>query len=774
MVAVGTQLGPYQILASLGAGGMGEVYRARHVRLGREVAVKVLPEPFAQDADRRARFEREARVVAALSHPNILAIHDYGTEQGLVFAVMELLEGETLGQRLGKSALPWRKALEIGVELAEGLAAAHAKGVIHRDLKPDNVFLTSDGRVKILDFGLARLEPGAAVSGETKSFGPGHTEVGTVMGTVGYMAPEQLRGRTIDARADIFSLGCILYEMIAGQRAFVRETVADTTAAVLQGEPPELKGSVLRAVPEADRLVRHCLEKNPEQRFHSARDLAFALRAVLMGSDVAKPAGSSKVRTRPAAPRRSKAIDSLAVLPFTNASTDANAEYLADGITESLIFSLSQLPKLRVMARSTVFRYKGKEVDAQAVGRDLKVRAVLSGRVMVLGDRLVLRTELVDVADGSQLWGEQYSRPLADIFAVQEKISEEITDKLRVKLTGADKKKLSKRATEDTEAYHLYLKGRFHWGKRTEESFRKGIDFFQQAIDRDPGYALAYAGLADCYNMLGAYGAAPPRDVFPKAEAAARKALDIDETLAEAHTSLAWLLHGFRWDWAGADREFRRAIELNPSYATAHHWYAYHLMSLGQFAEASARLKLAQEQDPLSLIINANVAFCLYLQRQYDAALEQVGKVLETDALFPVAHVYRGRVLAQKGLYDDAVLDIQKGIGFSGGQTEFVAILGHVYALAGKTAEAAKVRDDLAQLAGRRYVPPYHLAMVSAGLGDTEQALAALERAHGERDGFLTYLKVEPMLDRLRPDPRFADLLRRVGLDGERREAQPP
>jgi TolB-like protein/Tfp pilus assembly protein PilF len=539
--------------------------------------------------------------------------------------------------------------------------------------------------------------------------------------------------------------------------------------AILHDEPPDLADSGKNLPPELAQVIGHCLEKNPEERFQSARDLAFALRAILSGSDLSKTApharaAATTMTPRPQRRRRSKTIDSLAVLPLANAGGDANAEYLSDGITESLIYSLSQLPKLRVMARSTVFRYKGKPVDPQEVGRELNVRAVLTGRVVVLGERLVIKTELVDAADGALLWGEQYARPLADILAVQEEISTDITDKLRLKLTGKEKKQLAKRHTDNTQAYHLYLKGRFHWNKRTPDSFRKGIEYFLAAIAKDPAYALAHAGLADCYNMLGAYGALPPREAYPKAEAAARKALEIDDTLAEAHTSLAWVQAGFVWDWPGAERAFQKALRLNPGYATAHHWYAYCLMKLGRLPEAEAEMQRAQELDPLAPIITANVGFGWYFAGRLDAALEQFRKALETDAHFAVAHYYLGLAYEAKGMFPEAVAGFQQAIALSEGNTEYIAGLGHAYAAAGRTEEARKVVDDLVQQGQRKYVPPFHLGLVWAGLGDTDQAFAWLAKAYEERDDYLTYLKADPRLKGLRSDPRYVSLCQHVGL----------
>ena len=461
---------------------MGEVYRARDTRLHREVAIKVVSEHLAQESELVARFEKEARAVAALSHPNILTIYDIGHDSSLAYAVLELLEGETLRVRLSHSSLTWQKAAEVGIAVADGLAAAHSRGIIHRDLKPENIFLTSDGRVKVLDFGLARWKPAAPSDDETSAPTEAGTEPGIVLGTAGYMSPEQIRGQATDVPSDVFSLGCVLFEMVAGRRAFSGQTSAETMAAILKDAAPELSEAAADAPEELSRIVTRCLDKNPEQRFQSARDLAFDLRAVLNRSATSR-ASSGKTR---------KSIDSLAVLPLANAGGDPETEYLSDGITETLINSLSRLPDLRVMARSTVFRYKGKDVDPLEAGRELRVRAVLTGRVLQRGDGLVVKAELVDLTDGSQLWGEQYSRKISDIFAVEEEIARQILEALRLKLTGEEKEDLTRRYTESSEAYRLYLKGRFYWNKRNSEGVRRGIEYFSRAIEADPEYALAY------------------------------------------------------------------------------------------------------------------------------------------------------------------------------------------------------------------------------------------------------------------------------------------
>ena len=787
----GTRLGPYEIISALGAGGMGEVYRARDSRLDRDVAIKVLPENLAADPEALSRFEREAKAVAALSHPNILAIHDFGKDQGIAYAVTELLEGETLRNRLNQSSLPWRKAVEIGVAIAEGLSAAHSKGIIHRDLKPENIFLTSDSRVKILDFGLARVAPrfasqDAETMALTRASKPAKTQPGTVMGTVGYMSPEQVRAEPAEAPSDIFSFGCVLYEMAAGLRAFARATAADSMVAVLKEDPPRLTEIGKQFPPDLDRVVAHCLEKKPEERFQSARDLAFALRSISSSSSnilQAPPPLVSKVRFRralriPAAAAavlllagllfffwtgRDK-IDSLAVLPFANTGGDPNAEYLSDGITEGIINNLSQLPNLGVMSRSSVFRYKGKDTDPQAAGRALKVRAVLVGRVVQRGDSLSVSAELVDARSNRQIWGEQYNRKLADILKVQEEMSREISDKLRLRLTGEEKQRLARRPTENTEAYQLYLQGRYQWNKRTLEGMQQGIDFFQQAIAKDSRYALAYAGLADAYALLADYHVLPAKEVMPRAKTAAMKALEIDDSLAEAHASLAWAKLTHDWAWSDAEKEIKRSIELNPNYATAHYWYGEYLMLMGRPDDAMTEMKRALALEPASLVINRAVGSTFFYARQYDAAIEQCRKAVLMDPNFIGAHVYLGRAYEQKGAHGEALAEFQKALSLSEGNSNELAALGHAYAVSGKSGEARKILDELKERSKQTYVQPIWIAAVHTALGEKDQAFEWLQKGYEDRSGWLVYLKIDPIFDSLRSDPRFADLLRRVGL----------
>ncbi len=756
-LTAGMRLGHYEILSPLGAGGMGEVYRARDSRLDREVAVKVLPERLAGDPTALARFEREAKAVAALSHPNILAIHDFNRDGETHYVVTELLEGASLDERLALGPLPWRTAAEIAMGVAEGLSAAHAKGIIHRDLKPPNLFLTRDGRVKILDFGLARREPGPATQSMTHALTQDGTTPGTILGTVGYMSPEQVRGDPLDLRTDLFSLGCVLHEMLTGQRAFRRRTPAETMAAILNGESGELTGSG-SAFPQAlAQVAGRCLEKNAENRFQSARDLQFALKQILAGI-VESSSGSSGGRRA--------AIESIAVLPFANVSGDPDAEYLSDGIAESIIHSLARLPRLRVMARSTISRFKGREADPQNVGRELGVRAVLAGRVFHRGDSLVVKVELVDGRDGSQIWGENYNRNFSDILTIEQEIAREISEKLRLRLTGEEAQELTRAATKNTEAYRLYLRGRFYLEKRSEDGLRRAIELFQQAINEDPEYALAYAGIAEGYDFLGFYGYRTPAESFPKAKAAASRALEIDPSLPEALAARGVARFYFNRDWAGAEGDFRAAIAASPSYANAHQYLANLLAALGRFDEALSEVARAEEIDPLSLLAKTSRGLCLFYARRCHEAVKGLEAALEMDPTFAPARNVLAWNLAQAGMLERAIEEERRAVDGSGRGMFYLGSLGHLHAVAGHRIEAEEIRRELEAMRRERYVSAYMLALIEAALGDADRSFELLEEALRNGDWLINLLRVDSRVDPLRSDPRFSDLIRRVGLAG--------
>jgi serine/threonine-protein kinase len=744
---------------------MGEVYRARDLRLGREVAIKVLPEQLSGDEDALARFEREARAIAALSHPNLLAIYDFGTDGAVSFAVTELLHGQTLRAALASGALPWRKAADLGAALAEGLAAAHSRGIVHRDLKPDNVFLTAENRVKILDFGLARWVRNDAGGEDATSAPttPDPTRPGTVLGTVGYMSPEQVRGEPAEPRSDIFAFGCVLYEMLTGRPAFTGSSAFDRMAAILRDEPPPPSREIPDVPAEIDRIVARCLEKSPSRRTASAQELV-AVLAGLASAGASDPtivaSAASGVRS---AVKRAPRVKSLAVLPFVNPGGDPEMEYLTEGITESLINGLSQLRKLRVMARSTMFRYRG-DADPQQVGRELGVGTVLSGRVTQRGLSLGISVELVDAGNGWRLWGARYDRPVADLLAVQEEISREITTNLRLTLEPEQKKRLAKRYAADRDAYPLYLRGRYHWNKSTVPDMKKALEHFEQAIEKDPAYALAWAGVSDCYAALGMdrYAALPPREAYPKAKAAARRALEIDDGIAEAHTSLAYALV-LDWEWAEAEKEFRRAIQLNPDYALAHHFYGFLLAATGRSEEGLAEFRHALEIDPLSLIINCDYGWAFYCARRHDEAIEQIRRTLEMDSNFAQAYLWLGLACQAKGLWKESAEAFETGARLTGGSPTMLSGLAFTRVLAGDRGEAERMLAQMEERAKTAYVPMVTMVQLNLVLGDFDRTFEWLEKAFEYRASFLVPMKVYPFFDSIRGDPRFAELLRRQG-----------
>ncbi len=788
----GTRFGRYEIRSHIGAGGMGEVYLAHDTELERAVALKVLPADAASDEQRMRRFIQEAKAVSALNHPNIITIHEIGHEGDVQFMATEFVKGITLLQHMNSSRMKLSEIIDVGMQVASALAVAHEAGIVHRDIKPENLMLRLDGYVKVLDFGLAKLSDPVMIDAEAKTKALVKTNPGMILGTYRYMSPEQARGQEVDNATDIWSLGVVIYEMIAARSPFGGDTASDVLASILMVEPTPLMQYWPQVPGELERIVMKALAKNKEERYPSARDLLIDLRLfkqrldaepeleqippgrTLIGRDtrlarVGVTDSLEKRHTRgvdkPTAPRRKsrKGIDSLAILPMMNASNNPEMEYLSDGITESIINTMSQISNLKVMARSTVFRYKGKEVDPQEVGSALDVRAVLSGKVLQLGQNLIIKAELVNVADGSQLWGEHYNREPDDILTIQEEISREIAAKLRLKLSGEQKKRLSKRHTKNTDAYQLYLKGRYFWNKRTEEGLTKGIECFNQAIEADPSYALAYVGLADSYIMLATYNLSAPPAVLSRAKAAAERALEIDNQLAEAHTSLAKVRADYDWDWSAAEEGFKRALELNPNYATAHHWYALHLMAMGQFEEAATEIKCAQQLDPLSLSINASTGLPFYWSRRYEQAIERFRRTLELDLAFPLAHVLLGQAYAQQGMFGEAIAELSRARELDG-TPRARAILAYTLAVAGQRDEASMILAELQELASDKYVSPYFIGLIYTAMSDQDQALTWLEKAYEERSGWLVWLKVDPKLDSLRSDPRFAELVQQVGL----------
>ena len=764
-LSAGDKLGPYEIVAPIGAGGMGEVYRGRDERLNRFVAIKVSAGQFSE------RFEREAKAIAALNHPNICQIYDIGPN----YLVMEFVDGSPIVSREHPQVLSPAEALRLATQIAAALQAAHAKGIIHRDLKPANVLATTGGVVKLLDFGLAKQSSESDADGEqTQTIGA--TEVGTILGTPAYMSPEQAEGRRADARSDIFSFGAVLYEMLAGRRAFSGTSASSTMGAIIHKNPEPLN-----APPALEALVLKCLSKSPEGRFQTASDLLHALeRASTVGDSIAV---HRRKRTTLAVAiaasllvvgaaglvtylKRAKSdrINSIAVLPLENRSNDPDADYISDGITESINNSLARLPSLKVVPRSVAYHYKGKSMDFQKIGEALGVQSVLTGRVAQRGDDLTIGVELDDVRNGTQIWGQQYNRKLADLLAVQNDIATEVSQRLRSQLSAEDRQKLSKGSTDNPEAYQLYLRGKYFTNQFTKDGFAKGLAYFNQAIAIDPDYGLAYNGLAYNYiNQVDWYMS--PGEAGPKARDASRKALAIDETDADAHLSLAIVDHWYEWDWAAAEQEFKRAIELNPNDAEAHAYYAWYLAPMGRKDEALAEARRSQQLDPFSSLPNGIVGAILVFERQSDSAIEQLQKSKERDPTYWFNPYFLGRAYEQKGRLAEAIEEFQRALQLEKGNPEIWSSLGHVYALSGKRAEAQKVLEHLKEYSAHSYVAPYNVAVIYAGLVEKDQAFEWLNRAYADRSYFIAvYLTTDSRLDSLRTDRRFADLLRRVGL----------
>jgi TolB-like protein/predicted negative regulator of RcsB-dependent stress response len=749
---------------------MGEVYRAVDTRLSRMVAIKVLSGHLATNPQGRLRFDLEAQTISSLNHPNICALFDVGREGDTEFLVMEYLNGETLAMRLARGTLPLEEVFRVALEIGDALETAHRHGVIHRDLKPGNIML-SDGRAKLLDFGLAK--PGLMTPGSVSV-----TMEGTVVGTPAYMAPEQLDGREADATSDVFAFGAVLFEMVTGRAAFEGTSTARVIAAVLDNPVP----SVIRFRSEApaplDRLIHKCLAKRPEDRWQTVRDLVSELKWIassalddprasarrpwtqtLLGAGVSTALLAAALGLWTA---RSPTYDSIAILPLHNVSGDPEMQYLSDGITEGVTRALSPVPDLKVMSGASVLRYKGRHVDAQDVARHLNVSTLLVGTVSQRAGILTIDLEVIDGRDSRQVWAQHYTRPASDVVGIEETIARDVSESLRVRLAGGTAAPREERFTADTEAYELYLRGRYYWNKRLPRDLMTSVTFFKQAIDKDPNYALAYAGLADAYALLGSvgYDVQPPSEVIPKARAAAERAVALDDQLAESHAALGFVLR-FEWNRSAAEREHLRAVALDPNYVTARQWLASHFWTQGRFDEALVHLQRAQELDPLSPLISLNLGRHFYYARNYDLALEHLQKTIALDPNGFLAGQVLALVYVQKGMPDAAMQALAK---FPAPMGTFQGIRGYISAATGDRAGAMRVLAELEKLSQTRYIPAYALATVYAGLDMRNEAFAQMDRAVAEHSAYLDYLSVEPTLDGLRSDPRFPLLLRRVDL----------
>jgi serine/threonine protein kinase/Flp pilus assembly protein TadD len=774
---IGQTISHYKILEKLGEGGMGVVYKAQDLKLDRLVALKFLSIQFTANESERKRFVHEAKAASALDHPNICTFYELGeTDRGQMFIAMAYYEGQTAKDKIKDRPLPVDEAIDIAIAIAQGLAKAHEKGITHRDIKSENIMVTGDSGVKIMDFGLASITGVSAL-----------TKTGASVGTVPYMSPEQARGEKADHRSDIWSFGAVLYEMVTGQMPF-KSQYNDATVYSILNENPRPVTALRTGIPmELERIIVKCLEKNASDRYQHMDEVIVDLRKVRVDNRTDEHEISTPQRFRrnrwylaggalllfavlflllfPKSKTSDEAIHSIAVLPLENLSGDPEQEYFAEGMTEVLITDLGKISALRVISRTSVMQFKATKKTIPEIAKELNVDAIVEGSVQRSGDRVRITAQLLYGPTDRHLWGESYERNLTDVLGLQSELALAIAKEIRAKVTPQEETHLTSAGPVNKEAYELYLKGRYHWNKRTEEGLKKGIEHFKQAIEKDPGYALAYAGLADSYFILAYYSWLPPKEAYPKARAAAMKALELDDLLAEGRAALASVKRDFEWDWVEAEKQFRQAFKLTPSYAYAHQWCANLFNLLGRREEALTEMKKALELDPLSLIINADLGRTYYWARQYDQSLEQFRKTLDLDPNFALAHLWLGQVYEQRRMYETAISEFQKGISLSGGGSTYaLARLGHAYAVAGRRVEAQMVLNQLNDLSKQKYVSPYDIAVIYAGMGEKNQAFAWLERAYDERSVWMTHLKVDPSLDPLRSDLRFTELLKKIRL----------
>jgi len=732
---IGKTISHHKIVEKLGEGGMGVVYKARDTHLDRYVALKVLPAEKVADPDRKRRFVQEAKAASALNHPNIIHVYDIDQAEGTDFISMEYVDGKTLDRLIPPNGMPLAEALKYAVQIADALAAAHAAGIVHRDLKPANVMVTEKGLIKVLDFGLAKLSPLAGIE-----FTQTVTVAGTISGTLSYMSPEQAEGRPVDGRSDIFSLGAVLYEMASGIRAFERDSGITTLAAVLHEQPPPLRN----VPPDLAAIISRCLGKNPGDRFQRADDVKQALQQ--LGSSGSPP------------------VPAIAVLPFTNMSEDKEDEYFSDGLTEEVINALTKIAGLRVTARTSSFAFRGKEQDIREIGARLAVDKILEGSVRRAGNRIRVTAQLINVSDACHLWSERYEREITDVFAIQDEISQVIADKLRVGL-GQERRTL-KRPTENLEAYNLYLQGRYHLSKWTPEGFAKAKQFLEQAVARDPDFALAYDALSEFYWFLGFFGLIPPKEAFSVGIWAALRALEIDDTMAETHALVGMYRKELDYNWPEVQREMKRALELNPSSPTVRLRNVLSgLMPVGRLEESVEEMKIVIQSDPLSLFNRWWLLVMYYLARDYDPALEQARFMIDLDSSYYVGHWGRGMLCLEKGMLGEAISEYREAANLSGNVPLMLGWLGQALGMAGEAGEASALLDRLSEISRAAYVPPSSFAWIHLGLGNVGEAFTWMERAIDARDPMVMPIKSYPFLDPLRTDPRFRALLRKMNLE---------
>lgn len=818
MLHAGDRFAHYKIIRQIGIGGMGEVYLAEDEKLDRRVAIKILNQRFGKNDSHLQRFIREAKAASSLNHPNILVIHEIGVGEDANFIVSEFVEGRTLREMIGGSELKVSDVLDITIQIAEALSAAHGAGIVHRDIKPENIVVRPDGYVKVLDFGLAKLlKPQNIFLDEgDKTAIQNHTAQGVIMGTVNYMSPEQAKAETVDERTDIFSLGVVIYEILTGATPFQGDSMSETFANLINAEPPALALPASSMSQELQRIVSKMLRKEKGERYQTSKDLLADLKALRENIAFDEKLGDLRADTSSNStaplPRHTNPVDpsnttasipkgraailrwvtvallavaaiglayylytgrqnsvsndrrSLAVLPFTNASQDVNAEYLADGVSESIINSLSQLSGLKVMSRNSSFRFRNDQSDTRAIASQLNVENIVTGDIKQVGDKLVINVRLIDAGDDSQIWGNQYVSTLTDVIAAQNEIAQAVARNLKVKLTPSDTAQLSKRYTENIEAYQLYLRGRFHVLKILPDEIRQGIAYFQQAIDLDPNYALAYAGISGAYRGLAIGTEISPADSFAKSRAAANRAIEIDDTVPDGHTGLGMTMFWADWDWDGAEQHLRRAIELNPNDVNGHLFYAHVLSNTGRHQQALGEVKLARELDPLSPFAGALEGQFLFHAGKHDEALDRLQKTLDLAPNFWMPHSFAALVYIDKRMFPEALAAARKARTLSAASTFSIGLETYALAKMGNREEAEKVLGEMLEISRTRGMPPTHLATAYNGLGDTESALEWLEKGFAERDPKMTFLKVDPKWNNLRSSPRFIELMRRMNF----------
>jgi len=790
---IGQRLGHYRILEQVGAGGMGVVYRARDEQLERDVALKVLPPGTLGSESARKNFRNEALALAKLNHPNIETVHEFGTQEGTDFLVLEYVPGQTLAQMLVSGPLPEKEVIAIGMQIAAALEEAHERGIIHRDLKPANIALTGRGHAKILDFGLAKLlRPKEDATTQLQM-----SESGGVPGTCPYLSPEQLRGDPVDARSDIHAIGAVLYEMATGQRAFNQVLFSQVIDAILHQAPTPPRKLNPEISVELDRIICKCLDKEPAHRYQSAKELLADLRRLTATSahnavaESWSPTGRIRkkvlgyvvlglgamlalaialvgfnvrgLRDDLFGHKRAGQIRSIAVLPLTNVSGNPEEEYFADGVTDELITQLAQVGELRVISRTSVMAYKSAKKPLPQIARELGVDAVVDGSVQRSGNKVRINAELIEASTDRLLWAKSYERDLSDILTLQSAIAKAVVDEIQVKLTPQEQIRLVRSQQVNPESHEAYLAGRFYWNKRTAEGVSKSITYFDQAIAKDPSYALAYAGLADSYHSLPELTSVPIAEAFPKARTAAMKALELDDSLAEPHSALASVIEDYDWDWTGAEAEYKRAIELNPGLSDARASYSNLLLELGRLPEALSQAKTAQELDPLSALTNDNLCGVLYYSGDYDQSIMQCRKTLEIDPMSHQAHRHLGQAYTQKKQYAEAISELKRAIELSHGSSEAIAELGYVFGVSGSKHEAQQILEQLAQPVDG-HISHYRLAIVYMGLGEYDRAMESLESAVKERSPGVVHLKVSPVFMEIRSTPRFQKMLGDMGL----------